>query len=43
MTCEKCSGLMFIDSWEGWVWVCPICGHVGRAATNNEIREMEGE
>jgi hypothetical protein len=41
MTCEKCSGLMFIDEWGGWVWTCPICDFIGRPATNNEIEEME--
>ena len=41
MTCKKCNQEMFIDSWSGWVWTCPFCGYVGRAATDEEVEEDE--
>jgi len=41
MKCEKCGTIMVIDEWGGWVWTCPICEFIGRAATNSEIRERE--
>ena len=43
MDCKKCGSVMFIDSWNGWVWTCIDCDTIGRAATEKEILEQEAE
>ena len=41
MICEKCGAEMFIDTWGGWVWTCVGCDHIGRAATIDEVEQLE--
>ena len=43
MDCKKCGSVMFIDTWNGWVWTCINCDTTGRGATNKEIEEQEKE
>jgi ribosomal protein L37AE/L43A len=43
MNCEKCGTPMIIDEWGGWVWTCYHCDHVGRTATNEEVKRHEKE
>jgi RNA polymerase subunit RPABC4/transcription elongation factor Spt4 len=42
MNCPNCNQPTFIDEWSGWVWTC-VCGHIGRPATKEEIKELENE
>lgn len=28
MICPNCEYEMYIESWDGWAWVCPYCEHV---------------
>ena len=41
MDCKKCGGVMVIDEWNGWVWMCFNCDAVGRLATNDEVEAQE--
>lgn len=41
--CPRCHGIMIIDEWCGWVWICPNCGVELDPATPEEIAEWEKE
>jgi len=41
MKCPICYAECFINTWEGWIWVCPVCDKVKREATDAEIEELE--
>ena len=41
MVCPNCGSKMFIDTWGGWIWFCPICDYEGRDATEEEIKQDE--
>ncbi len=41
MECSECGTQMIISEWDGWVWICLHCDHVGRNATPEEIEEYE--
>jgi len=43
MLCPECKVTMVIDEWSGWVWTCVFCDHVGRRATDEEIKRHEDE
>jgi len=32
---------MMIDELNGWVWTCFNCDHIGRKATDKEIKDHE--
>jgi hypothetical protein len=34
---------MFINEWGGWKWTCPHCWYIGRDATDEETKELEGK
>lgn len=34
---------MYIETWEGWIWKCPMCDHYGRIATQEESDLQEKE
>ena len=41
INCPDCGSPMVIDSWGGWVWTCFHCDHIGRHATDDEVKEDE--
>jgi len=41
MKCNKCNIDCIIDEWNGWIWVCPICGKEYRKATDKEINKLK--
>ena len=43
MKCPKCKAEMIIDEWNGWVWTCFNCDHIGRESTDEEVRVFETE
>lgn len=42
MKCPKCGAPMIIDEWGGWLWTCSNCDYVGREATDEEVKQLEG-
>lgn len=43
MICPKCKANMAISEWDGWVWMCLYCDHLGRHASDAEIEAQEHE
>jgi hypothetical protein len=43
MNCPNCNQPMYIETWEGWKWMCAYCAYIGRPATEEEIKELENE
>ena len=41
--CPKCKTPMIISSWDGGVWMCFHCDHIGKKATDEEIERQEDE
>lgn len=43
MICPCCKSEMYISTWDGWIWMCPICDHKDREASSAEIDAQEKE